>query len=144
VRHPLHPALVHFPIASWSLATFADVASVRFGEPAWRFAGWLHIVGTVSAIAAMAAGFLEFAKLAPDDARAKHVTRHMVLALAAWSAYATSLLLRVGHAELHAPTIAGLATSVLGFVLLCATGWQGGQLVYRHAVGVDDGSETIP
>ncbi|WP_343251093.1 DUF2231 domain-containing protein, partial [Pseudoxanthomonas sp. KAs_5_3] len=25
MRHPLHPALVHFPIACWSLATAGDL-----------------------------------------------------------------------------------------------------------------------
>ena len=34
MRHPLHPALVHFPIACWSLATAADLAGLAFAEPA--------------------------------------------------------------------------------------------------------------
>jgi uncharacterized membrane protein len=137
VRHPLHPALVHFPIACWSLATFADSAGVWAGEPAWRFAGWLLVIGTATALAAMATGFMEFVKLAVEDPRAKHVTRHMVLVLCAWLAYAGSLVLRVDHAALQAPGVAAIVASVVGFALLCAAGWLGGQLVYREGLGVN-------
>ena len=63
-RHPLHPALVHFPVACWSLATFADLASLRLGEPAWRLAGMMLAIGTLSALAAMGAGLFEFARIA--------------------------------------------------------------------------------
>ena len=31
MSHPLHPALVHFPIACWSLATVTDLASLYWG-----------------------------------------------------------------------------------------------------------------
>jgi uncharacterized membrane protein len=136
VNHPLHPAFVHFPIASWSLATFADVASVWWGAPAWRFAGWLLIVGLVTALAAMATGFIEFVKLERDSPLAKHVTRHMLLVWGAWCVYATSCALRIEQGALVAPNAAAIATSLVGFVLLCAAGWQGGQLVYRHGIGV--------
>ena len=63
MNHPLHPALVHFPVAGWSLATAADVASLWLGEPAWRFAAISMSAGCVVALAAMAAGLWEFAKL---------------------------------------------------------------------------------
>src|SRR3546814_14287794 len=54
-RHPLHPALVHFPVACWSLATIADVASLWLGQPAWWLAGVLLVIGTIAALAAMGA-----------------------------------------------------------------------------------------
>jgi uncharacterized membrane protein len=33
--------------------------------------------------------------------------------------------------------MAAIAASVIGFLLLGAAGWQGGQLVYRHGANVD-------
>ncbi|MFT3897885.1 MAG: DUF2231 domain-containing protein [Thermomonas sp.] len=139
MSHPLHPALVHFPIAGWSLATFADVASLRLGEPAWRFAAALMAVGCAAALATMAAGLWEFTKLRDGNPALPVANRHMLFALAAFCSYATSLLLRWSNGGLHAPAMPALAASILGFILLGITGWLGGQLVYAHGVGVARG-----
>ena len=136
MRHPLHPAFVHFPIAAWSFATAADFAGAWFDQSWWTCAGWLHVAGTVTALAAMATGAIEFVKLPADSPALRFVARHMVFVLLAWFAYATSLVLRVHDSAIHAPGAAGLATSVAGFVLLCVAGFLGGKLVYRHGVGV--------
>ena len=136
MRHPLHPAFVHFPIAAWSFATAADFAGAWFDPGWWTCAGWLHVAGTATALAAMATGAIEFVKLPADSPALKFVARHMVFVLLAWFAYATSLVLRVHDSAIHAPGAAGLATSVAGFVLLCVAGFLGGKLVYRHGVGV--------
>lgn len=136
MSHPLHPALVHFPVAGWSLATAADAASSWLGEPAWRFAAISMAAGCIGALAAMAAGLREFAKLRDGHPALRVANRHMLFALAAFCAYATSLLLRWSQGELHAPGTLALAASIAGLVLLGVTGWLGGQLVYAHGVGV--------
>ena len=141
MSHPLHPALVHFPVAGWSLATIADLASPWLGEPAWRFAALLMAVGCAVALAAMAAGLWEFVKLPEASPALPTANRHMLCALAAFFAYATSLLLRYHEHAVQAPGTWALAASVTGFVLLGATGWLGGQLVYAHGVGVDRDSD---
>ena len=81
MRHPLHPALVHFPIACWSLATAADLASLAWGEPAWRFAGVMLLAGIGFSIPAMLAGFVELAKVTEDNPAIKDVNRHMILVM---------------------------------------------------------------
>jgi uncharacterized membrane protein len=134
-RHPLHPALVHFPVACWSLATIVDVASLRLGQPAWWLAGVLLAIGTVAALAAMAAGLFEFARIAEGSPALADARRHMLLAMAAWVFYAASLVLRLQGATLVAPAWPALATSVAGFLCLGATGWLGGRLVYQHRIG---------
>jgi uncharacterized membrane protein len=134
-RHPLHPALVHFPVACWSLATIADLASPWLGQPAWWLAGVLLAIGTVSALAAMAAGLYEFARIAEGNPGLADARRHMLLAMAAWALYAASLLLRLQGTTLVAPAWPALATSVAGFLCLGAAGWLGGKLVYRHRIG---------
>jgi uncharacterized membrane protein len=141
VSHPLHPALVHFPAAGWSLATAADIASSWLGEPAWRFAAISMSVGCIVALAAMAAGLWEFAKLRDGDPALPVANRHMLFALAAFCAYATSLFLRCQQHALHAPGMPALAASIVGFVLLGVTGWLGGKLVYGHGVGVARGRD---
>ena len=136
MKHPLHPALVHFPVACWSLATLADLASLHWGAPAWRFAGIAMGIGTVAGLATMATGLLEFSKI--DDAYpALHDANwHMLLAMSAWTCYAASLFLRLDGRVLVLPNAFALGLSVVGFMTLLATGWFGGKLVYTHGVGV--------
>src|SRR5690606_20177842 len=135
LRHPLHPAVVHFPVACWSLATFADVASLWLGQPAWWLAGVLLAIGTLAALAAMATGLVEFARIEAGSPALRDANRHTLLVMAAWGLYAASLFLRVQDMTLAAPGWPALATSVAGFLCLGAAGWMGGKLVYQHHVG---------
>lgn len=136
MSHPLHPALVHFPIACWSLATVADLASLHWGEPAWRFAGNVMAIGTLAAIGAMATGFIELLKVDADSPATPDLNRHMLLIVTAWSCYAASLFLRLDGTTLTRPETLHLGLSAAGFLVLCAAGWFGGKLVYQHGVGV--------
>lgn len=134
-RHPLHPAVVHFPVACWSLATFADIASLWLGQPAWWLAGVLMVIGTLAALAAMATGLIEFVRIEAGSPALRDANRHMLLVMAAWMLYATSLFLRLQDMALAAPGAAALATSIAGFLCLGAAGWMGGKLVYQHRIG---------
>ncbi len=136
MSHPLHPALVHFPIACWSLATAGDLASLYWGEPAWRFAGVSMAIGVAAAVAAMAAGLFELLKIENGSPAMRDANRHMLLMMAAWSCYAASLFLRLEGVALTRPDAFGTGLSAGGFVILCIGGWLGGKLVYRHGVGV--------
>ena len=137
MRHPLHPALVHFPIASWSLASAADLASLYLGQPAWWLAGVLMTIGLVTAIPAMGAGFMELMRLPEDSAAIKDVNRHMLMVMAAFCLYLVSLLMRVDAMRLQAPGMLAIALSLAGFICLGIAGWLGGKLVYGHRLGAD-------
>lgn len=139
MSHPLHPALVHFPIACWSLATTADLASLWWGEPAWRLAGVLLVVGTLTALAAMATGFIELLKVDAQHPATGDLNRHMLLVMTTWCLYAASLFLRLQGTSPSAPGKIALGLSVAGFAVLAVAGWFGGKLVYAHGVGVDRG-----
>lgn len=136
MRHPLHPALVHFPIACWSLATAADLASLLWGEPAWRLAGVLLVAGIGFSIPAMLAGFFELAKVAEDNPAISDVNRHMIAVMTALAFYTASLFLRLQGTHLTEPGMLAIALGVLGFLALAVAGWLGGRLVYGHRLGV--------
>ena len=136
MRHPLHPALVHFPIACWSLATAADLASLAWGEPAWRFAGILLLAGIGFSIPAMLAGLLELAKIDGDNPAIRDVNRHMIMVMSALSCYVASLFLRLHGTSFVEPGPPAIGLSALGFLCLGVAGWLGGKLVYGHRLGV--------
>ena len=138
MRHPLHPALVHFPVACWSLGTAADLAGRHWGIPAWRLGGLLLAVGTLMALPAMLAGFYELTRLADDSPATRDVYLPLTVALVATTLYATALLLRWRGGALTAPGASGIALDLAGFAALAVAGWLGGRLVYGHRLGGDD------
>lgn len=140
MKHPLHPALVHFPVACWSLATLADVAGLWWTRwPLWQLSAAMLAVGCAVGLLAAAAGLLELLKLSPEHPAAADANRHMLLALTAWCLYAGSLFLRMKHLQPAEPGALAIAAGVAGFLALGATGWLGGKLVYVHGVGNADG-----
>ena len=138
MRHPVHPAVVHFPIACWTLATIGDVASLWLGKPAWWWAGVSLALGTTIAIFAMITGVIELIKIANQKERLKVAERHMQLILLAWSVYATSLFMRLDGFRLTETGMIEIGLSCLGFVILSIASWFGAQLVYKYEVGLSD------
>jgi uncharacterized membrane protein len=137
MKHPAHPALVHFPIACWSLASLADgVALLAWPVQLQLLAAVLLAIGCVLGLLAAAAGFAELLKLPEGHPAERTANMHMLFALTSWCVYAGSLFLRIDQQHLIAPNMWALLLSGLGLLVLLATGWLGGQLVYRHGVGV--------
>lgn len=134
MRHPLHPALVHFPVACWSLAVAADYASIWLGEAAWRWSGGLLATGCAMALAAMLAGMTELPRV-PEGAALRDAWVHMGAMLLAFALFATRLFLRLDHLQPLAPDALALALDAGGFLALVVGGWFGGRLVYGHGVG---------
>lgn len=136
MRHPLHPALVHFPVACWSLAVLADFASIWLGVAAWQWAGGLLAVGCIIALPAMLAGMMELSRV-QEGAAMRDAWIHMSAMLCAFTAFATRLLLRLDGFEPLAPDTLTFVLDVCGFLSLVVGGWFGGKLVYGHGVGRD-------
>ena len=136
MSHPLHPALVHFPVACWSLATLADGVALLWQPTHLQpLAALLLVTGCAMGLLAAIAGFVEFLKLGDGHPAERTAQCHMGLALCSECLYAGSLALRIeGHA-LVAPTAWALALSGMGLVTLLLTGWLGGKLVYGYGVG---------
>nr|WP_166177771.1 DUF2231 domain-containing protein [Altererythrobacter segetis] len=132
--HPIHPALVHFPLGLLLTATIVDLAhwAGLWTEP--YFAAWLMAAGLIAALPAMAAGLYDFAKL--DEAVVPHALRHMGAMALSWLGYAVALYLRRdGLIAAADPSTASLAMSVASALVLGLGGWLGGELVYRYGAG---------
>jgi len=134
MRHPLHPAIVHFPIACWSLAVVADFSSLWLGDPAWRWSGGLLAVGCGMAVIAVLAGMVELTKV-PDGAPRRDRWVHMGAMLVAFTFFAARLVLRLDAMQPLPPNALSLFLDAGGFTALGVGGWFGGRLVYHHGVG---------
>ncbi len=136
MRHPIHPMLVHFPVATWFLSTIGDVIGLFTNEQVSWMAGVLLVIGTMTALLAMVAGLLELGKIDQQSPAMKIANQHMMLMMTSWSFYAISLFLRLDGTRLGQPDILAVAMSVAGFIILCIAGWLGGKLVYEYGTGV--------
>jgi len=139
--HPLHPAMVHFPIAFWSLATVLDALAFFALAETWAH-GWVLIaLGLAIGLAAMAAGFMELTRLAEEAQAAAQ--RHMMTMGLAWTCYLGALMSRLKDgAPIAEPAALPVALSAIGFILLLVGGWLGGDLVYRYGAGREETQRT--
>lgn len=137
MRHPLHPAVVHFPVACWSLATACDFSSLWLGEAAWRWSSGLLATGCGMAVLALVAGLMELARV-PEGVAMRDAYIHMAAMLAAFALFTTRLLLRLDDLQPLPPDTLALVLDATGFAALAVGGWFGGRLVYGHGVGRED------
>jgi uncharacterized membrane protein len=135
--HPIHPMLVPFPIGFLVGALLSDVAYWLTGN-AFFATATVYLLGTALVFAALAAlaGFTDFF----GDKRVRDLSaarRHMIGNLSAVILALVNFVLRLGNAE-EAVLPTGLILSAVVALILVYTGWQGGELVFRHRVGVSD------
>ena len=134
--HPLHPALVHFPVALWTASLAADGAALAMGAAFWGPAAWWCLVaGLAGAALAATAGFVDYSLLPPKHPGFRAATAHMLTMSFSALCFLVSLLLRGGPAS--AAGAGAVIFSVLGFLALVGGGWLGGTLVYRFGVAVE-------
>lgn len=135
MRHPLHPALVHFPIACWSLAAAADFVSLFFGTTTWRWTDGLLAIGCVTALVAMVAGLVEVVRIADEVDAMRDVIIHAGAMIAALLLFAIRLMQGPYGLQPVAPNTLSFVLDAAGFIALFIGGWCGGRLVYVHGVG---------
>ena len=150
---PVHPALVHLPIAFVLLSVAADLtARLTKSEPrraAFRTVGfWSLIAGLIGGALTIAAGYLDMnrAALTPETHELVdiHETVGWILGislviLSAWR----WLIWHRGQMTINTAYLAG------AFLVLAVTlfqGWYGGEMVYAYGAGVapaGQGTETV-
>ena len=133
--HPLHPAIVHFPVALLLSASAADLALLAGLTSDVHIGSVLLAGGLVIGLVAMGAGLLDFTKL--NEAVVPHAVRHIMAVGLAWLGYGIALYLR--RDALQGASLIGSASLALSFVsalVLCVGGFLGGRLVYTFGAGV--------
>jgi uncharacterized membrane protein len=137
MRHPVHAAFVHFPLALLGTSVGFDAAALAgAGAVFWTIAFWNIALGLVLALATVVSGSVDSAAVPSESSASAVVTRHLVVMLAALGCYGAALAVRGGSAAPVGHAVpATLALEGVGLALLLFGGWLGGELVYRHGVG---------
>ncbi|HEY8506635.1 MAG TPA: DUF2231 domain-containing protein [Gemmataceae bacterium] len=133
--HPLHPAMIPFPIAFLTGALATDLAFWGTSDPFWaRVSFWLLAAGLVTGAVAAVLGLIDFLTIP----RARNLTVGWVHFLGNAAALVLAAVTLGMRWEDPAAAVLpwGLVLTAAIAVLLAVTGWAGGELSYRHRIGV--------
>ena len=128
---PLHVVLKDLPIGAWTVATVFDVLDLMMNRPEFAAAADTSIaIGLVGAVGAAGTGLTDWSDVDPPARRSGLI--HGLLNIGATALFVASLVLRKRKARTK-----GRISSVLGYALMSYAAHLGGELVYKHRVGVD-------
>ena len=137
--HPLHPVLVTIPIGLFVATIVADAAYQTSGNVFWYDVAWWTMAGgVVGALLAAVPGLIDYVGVARKSRARATATAHMIINLAVVAIYLASLYVRYDHAALAGGAWAlAFGLDVLAIAMLSASGWLGGELVYRFGIGFE-------
>jgi nitrite reductase/ring-hydroxylating ferredoxin subunit/uncharacterized membrane protein len=137
LKMPLHSAIVHFPIALFTLSVLLDIGGhVVGGDALVRGAFYALTLGLITSVLAAVPGLVDYAGIRADHPGRKTAIWHLVLNVAAVIVFAISLAMRWGRLDVSPTPPAPVALSVLGFLIIAVSGYLGGKLVYGDGIGV--------
>jgi uncharacterized membrane protein len=136
--HPLHAMSVAFPVALTFCAFGADALYWWSGAERWAWAGlWAAGTAFLFGLLAGATGIMELLIVPGIRIRAAAWT-HFAIAMMLLSVLGLNWGFRfAGYAEAVLPW--GLMISGFAVLLVIATGWHGGKLVFDYGLGTSKG-----
>ncbi len=139
--HPIHPMMVALPIGLWVFSFACQIIALFAHDSIWLTVALYSAGGGVlGALGAALPGFIDLLAIDDDHVRSygiKHMTANLI-AVCVWAVSFWFLL----PSKLN-QTVA-LGASVVGMLLIGYSGWLGGEMVYRHGVGVKSAGENVP
>jgi uncharacterized membrane protein len=142
-----HPAVVHFPIALTVTATLLLLLGrLRPRHPTLPACARLLVqLAALSALLAVALGWYAFQTVEHDGAGHLVMLRHRNWALAATAGLIAVALWEYRRQRAEAPARTLLLPLMLVLsASLGVTGWLGGEMVYRHGIGVAASAFAVP
>ena len=139
--HPIHQMLIVFPLGLLAMAVVFDIIAIALSDGYWSEIGyWMIAAGVVTGLLAAPFGFIDWLAI-PAGTRAKRIGAVQGLGnVAVVLLFAVSWLMRGDDPT--APATLALVMSFAAGALALFTGWLGGELVDRLAVGVDEGAHV--
>lgn len=135
----LHPIFVHFPFALLVVAFFLEIAAILFKRDDFSGAAWWNqILGTIGLAGAVASGLLAAQTVTMEGPARAVFDTHQQIAFLAAASFAGLLFWRISAKGKipRKPRHLFLVLLAAAVLLMAAGAWLGGDLVYRHGVGV--------
>ena len=137
--HPIHQMLIVFPLGLLAMSIVFDIIALVRADGYWsEIAFWMIAAGVVTGLLAAPFGAVDWLAI-PPGTRAKRIgALHGLGNVVVVLLFSASWLLRRDVPA--APEALALGLSFAGGLLALGTGWLGGELVDRLAIGVDEGA----
>jgi uncharacterized membrane protein len=142
--HPIHVMLVSYPLALYTVALVCDLLFLWTGGPPWfQMAFWTMLFGLIGNLAANFSGIVDFLALLKKAPQAKQTAIiHLCVGWLLVALYGASLLLRNwGVTSDGGVSTAAIVLNLVGAACVGLQGWFGGELVYRHGIGITGGDK---
>lgn len=138
--HAIHPMLIPFPLGLLATAVVFDIIYLSTDKPGFALtSAYAMAAGVIGGLIAAPFGWIDWFKI-PANTRAKRIgLLHGVGNIVVVVLFAISWLLRA-NADAWRPNTLALLCSFVAVAIAVVTGWLGGELVERLAVGVDEGA----
>ena len=143
--HPIHPMLIPFPFALWTFSLIAD-AIYYFGSHnyVWQTVAFYTLAGGIAGgVLAAVPGIVDYFSI--KDKKVSNIAAwHARINVLALLLFAGSFYLRTnsGARIVDGSLTIPVLLSLLGVILISVSGWLGGEMVYKHHVGVEEGRDT--
>lgn len=145
--HPLHPMIVHFPIALLMASVLFDAVSHFLKRDSLQDGAlWLLGLGLLGGIAASIAGSVAEEAAEKAGIAESLIETHESLAFVTMGIFGVLFLWRLFlRNQFNGRLLAiYLLVAAIGVGTLSATGYYGGDLVYEHGAGVNVVSHGTP
>ncbi len=139
---PIHPMLVHYPIALWTTSVITDVIFYFHRNSSLiLISKFLIAAGIVGALLAAVPGLIDWLTIT-DPVVKKTGNLHLILNVSALLLFGVSLYLRMKN--YGAPLVGfhlkvPFVVSVAGWIDMAIGASLGGKLVYKYRMGVEEG-----
>lgn len=143
--HPIHPIVVHFPIALLCMSVAFDVFARRWPAGSLRETSlYTLLAGVMSAAFAVATGGMEEEMAERAGATESVLELHESLGTATLVVFVALLGLRLAMqwGWINDSRALTIGLGAIGIVILALTGYWGGELVYTYGIGVK--AVTVP
>jgi uncharacterized membrane protein len=130
-----------FPLGLLATSLVFDLVYEGTGNGRWADISYVMIAsGIIGGLTAAIFGLIDWLAI-PKQTRARRIgALHGIGNVIVVALFAISWLLRRDHPT--APDLAAVVVSVAGVLIALVTGWLGGELIDRLAVGVHDGANV--
>jgi uncharacterized membrane protein len=139
--HPIHQMLIVFPLGLLATSLIFDITYKATGNGRWADITFVMITaGILGGLLAAVFGFIDWLAI-PRGTRAKRIgALHGIGNVIVVGLFVVSWALRYSNSAYSGA--APLVLAICGVALALVTGWLGGELVDRLAIGVDDGAHA--